>query len=97
MAKVSRIAKQELWDYVDGGLTPVRRLQIEKRLAADAELAAMVSAMRRQNEQLKSIGADAFNAPIPETMLDVLRRASVRAEDRLRKQASKKESKKSRS
>ena len=73
---VSRlIDDEELWAYVDGALTPERRAEISKVLADDRRLSEKVAAMRRQNEILRSVGADVLHEPVPERLLDVLCKA----------------------
>jgi len=75
---VSRlIDDEELWAYVDGTLMPERLAEISKSLADDRRLSEKVAAMRRQNEILKSIGADVLHESVPERLLDVLRKAKA--------------------
>jgi hypothetical protein len=76
MTKAPLITKQELWEFVDGGLTPERRRQLEVILSDFPELAAEVAAMRRQNEALKAVGGGALDAPIPKAMLETIRKAA---------------------
>ena len=75
---VSRlIGDEDLWAYADGAMAPERRAEISKALANDRRLAEKVAAMRRQNEVLRSIGADVLREPVPERLLDVLRKAKT--------------------
>ena len=75
---VSRlIGDEDLWAYVDGAVAPERRAEISKVLAEDRRLAEKVAAMRRQNEILRSIGADVLHEPVPERLLDVLHKAKT--------------------
>ena len=71
------IGDEELWAYVDGAVAPERRAEISKALADDRRLSERAAAMRRQNDILRSIGADALHEPVPERLLDVLRKAKT--------------------
>ena len=75
MAVSRLIDDEEVWAYVDGALTPERRAEISRALADDRRLSEKVAAMRRQNEILRSVGADVLHEPVPERLLDVLRKA----------------------
>lgn len=78
MGSARPVSERELWEFVDGGLVPERRRQIEQLLEADATLAADVAAMRRQNDLQKAVGGAAMEAPIPDRLRDVLREKEPR-------------------
>ncbi len=71
------VSDEELCAYVDGDLSEDRRRQVAEVLADDRELADKAARFRRQNELLRSIGADTLHEPVPDALLDVLRRAKV--------------------
>ena len=71
------IRDEELWAYFDGELTPERRAQIEAALVDNRQISEKVAAMRRQTDAVKSIGEKTLDEPVPERLLDVLRKVRV--------------------
>ncbi len=68
MADIKQISDQELWEYIDGGLSRARREQIAATLAENPEQAAQAEAMRQQNERLKALGQDIIAGPVPDKL-----------------------------
>lgn len=69
---ISPITDQDLHAYVDGELSPARRLEIETYLAEHPEAAARVHAYREQNQALKAL----FNPVLAEAVPERLQRAA---------------------
>jgi anti-sigma factor RsiW len=69
------ISEQDLHAYVDGELSPARRIEIEAWLSESPEAAARVQAWQEQNHALKAL----FNPLLNETMPERLLQAAAQA------------------
>jgi anti-sigma factor RsiW len=69
------VSDEDLSSYLDGGLEPLRRAQVEAAIRADPHLARTVAAYRAQEEDLREMAAAVLEEPVPEHLLNVVRRA----------------------
>ena len=68
------ISEEELSAYMDGDLEPFRRAQIDAALRADPQLARKLEAYRAQEASLRQASADVLEEPIPDALLEAVRR-----------------------
>lgn len=79
---MERIGEAELNAYLDGELDAEARAGVESWLAENPEEAARMEALAGDRDALAGIGADILNAPVPERMQAVLKRApGIRSEN----------------
>ena len=71
------ITDEELSAYLDDSLQPFRRAQVEAAVRADRALARKLQAYRKQEEGLRRLSAPALDEPVPEPMLEIVRRAET--------------------
>jgi len=64
----------DLQDYIENRLDSSRRDEVEQRLAADPQLAEEVRRLRRQADKLRDIGRTMLDEPIPDEMLDLIKK-----------------------
>jgi anti-sigma factor RsiW len=69
------ISDEDVSGYLDGGLEPLRRAQVDAAIRADARLARKVAAYRAQEEGLRTMAAAVLDEPVPEHLLEVVRKA----------------------
>ena len=69
------ISDEDMSGYLDGSLGPLRRAQVEAAIRADPKLARTVAAYRAQEEDLRGMAAAVLDEPVPEHLLEVVRRA----------------------
>ncbi|WP_240327709.1 anti-sigma factor [Dechloromonas sp. HYN0024] len=62
------MTENELHAYVDGALTPSRRLEIEAWLAESSEDAERVAVYQRQNQALKALFNPVLDEPLPDSL-----------------------------
>jgi len=60
--------------YLDGALNEDRRREIEEAIRSDIEAAALLQQYRQQVQELHRIYDTVLKEPVPEQMLDLLRR-----------------------
>ena len=63
------ITEADLHAYADGQLEEARRLQVEARLANDAEATESVRIWREQNEALRALYNPVLNEPMPQRLV----------------------------
>lgn len=74
------ITYQDLWDYLEGAVTaPEKRRAVERALECDAALADEFTLMRAQHRVLSQADAGVLEEKVPQRLLDVVRRARLRA------------------
>lgn len=66
---MSNLSESDLHAYADGQLDDVRRVQVEARLAHDAEALESVRVWREQNEALRALYNPVLNEPVPQRLL----------------------------
>lgn len=71
---VAGISDEELSAYLDDGLTPFRRAQIDAALRADPVLARKLEAYRSQEAGLRQLSTPVLEEPVPDHLLEVVRR-----------------------
>lgn len=73
-----KVTEHELHAYVDEGLAPPARREVEAHLAEHAEDAARVQAYREQNAALRAAFDPVLNEPIPDRLrrIDTTRRST---------------------
>jgi len=64
----------DLQDYLDGCLSAERRVEVEAFLARNPQSAAEIVALRSQAMALRRLGASILDEPIPDQLLDLVRR-----------------------
>ena len=69
------VSDEDLSSYLDGGLEPLRRAQVEAAIRADPHLARTIAAYRAQEEDLREMAASVLEEPVPEHLLNVVRKA----------------------
>jgi anti-sigma factor RsiW len=69
------ISDEDVSGYLDGSLEPLRRAQVEAAIRADPKLARTVAAYRAQEEDLRQMAAAVLDEPVPENLLEVVRKA----------------------
>lgn len=69
------ITDEDVSGYLDGSLQPLRRAQVDAAIRADSRLARKVAAYRAQEEGLRSMAAVVLDEPVPEHLLEVVRKA----------------------
>jgi anti-sigma factor RsiW len=69
-----RISDEDLSAYLDGSLPPLRRAQVEAAVRADRQLARRLAAYRAQEASLRQMASTALVEPVPDRLLEVLRR-----------------------
>ena len=69
------VSDEDLSSYLDGGLEPLRRVQVEAAIRADPHLARTIAAYRAQEEDLREMAASVLDEPVPEHLLNVVRKA----------------------
>jgi anti-sigma factor RsiW len=74
------ISDEELSAYLDGSVTPFRRAQIDAAARADPHLAKRLKAYRAQEEGLRKLAAAVLEEPVPDHLLEVVRRPRPLAE-----------------
>jgi anti-sigma factor RsiW len=69
------ISDEDMSGYLDGSLEPLRRAQVEAAIRADPRLARTVDAYRAQENDLRAMAAAVLEEPVPDNLLEVVRRA----------------------
>ena len=64
----------DLQDYLDGRLSASRLVEVEAFLARNPQSAAEVESLRSQSMVLRRLGSDILDEPIPDQLLDLVRR-----------------------
>ena len=70
----AEVTTLELQDYLDGRLSAKRRLEVEAFLARNPESAAELAALKSQSMALRRLGAEILEEPIPDRLMDLVRR-----------------------
>ena len=70
----AEVTTLELQDYLDGRLSAKRRLEVEAFLARNPESAAELAALKSQAMALRRLGAEILEEPIPDRLMDLVRR-----------------------
>src|SRR5919106_3586648 len=68
------VSDEDLSSYLDGGLEPLRRAQVEAAIRADPHLTRTIAAYRAQEEDLREMAASVLEEPVPEHLLNVVRK-----------------------
>lgn len=71
---IDPVEEELLFDYLDGNLDPDRRAEVVAYLQRNPKEAAKVSALRLQDEALRSLGGDVLAEPVPDRLRDILYR-----------------------
>jgi anti-sigma factor RsiW len=74
MNEETGVTEAELHAYVDGGLAPERRAEVESWLAARPEQAERVAAYRRLSEELRARYQSVLAEPVPAKLMRAWRR-----------------------
>ena len=74
MSSTRAIKPDDLQDYIEGRLDERRRREVLAYLERHPEQAVEVEALRRQAEQLRQLGSEIIEEPIPDKFLDILQR-----------------------
>lgn len=69
------VSDEDLSSYLDGGLEPLRRAQVEAAIRADPHLTRTIAAYRAQEEDLREMAAAVLEEPVPEHLLNIVRKA----------------------
>jgi anti-sigma factor RsiW len=69
------VSDEDLSSYLDGGLEPLRRAQVEAAIRADPHLTRTIAAYRAQEDDLREMAASVLEEPVPEHLLGVVRKA----------------------
>jgi anti-sigma factor RsiW len=68
------ISDEELSAFLDNDLEPFRRAQVEAALRADRQLAKKLETYRAQEASLRQASAAVLGEPVPESLLEIVRR-----------------------
>lgn len=68
MAMPDPPSQEELQDLIDGRLEGARLREVHGYLARDAEMAEFVQRLRRTDAELRKLGRDMLNEPLPEDL-----------------------------
>jgi anti-sigma factor RsiW len=74
LASTRVIKPDDLQDYIEGRLDDARLRAVLAYLDQHPEQAVEVEALRKQAEQLRRLGAEIVEEPIPDKFLDILQR-----------------------
>ena len=74
MSSTRAIKPDDLQDYIEGRLDERRRREVLAYLERHPEQAVEVEALRKQAEELRQLGAEIIEEPIPRKFLDILQR-----------------------
>jgi hypothetical protein len=75
-SKMKRLTMSDINAYLDGALSEEDRVQVEHALRTDHEAAALLQQYRQQVQELHRIYDGVLSEPVPQRMLDALRRRS---------------------
>jgi anti-sigma factor RsiW len=73
MKKGAMITDADLQDYIEGRLHPSKQSRVESQLASDPNLKSEVERLRRQASQLRDLGRELLDDPIPEEWVRLIR------------------------
>jgi anti-sigma factor RsiW len=76
---LQRFSDEDLTDFLDQRLDDETHAEVAAAIDTDPDLAARVAALRAQDVQLRALGADILEEPIPERLSDVLNRSPAPA------------------
>jgi anti-sigma factor RsiW len=74
LSSTRAIKPDDLQDYIEGRLDESRLRAVLAYLEGHPEQAVEVEALRKQAEQLRQLGAEIVDEPIPRKFLDILQR-----------------------
>jgi anti-sigma factor RsiW len=74
LSSTRAIRPDDLQDYIEGRLDEARLRAVRAYLERNPEQAAEVEALRKQAEQLRRLGAEIVEEPIPHKFLEILQR-----------------------
>jgi hypothetical protein len=74
LSSTRAIKPDDLQDYIEGRLDEPRRRAVLAYLERHPEQAAEVEALRKQAEQLRRLGSEIIDEPIPDKFLEILQR-----------------------
>jgi anti-sigma factor RsiW len=80
--RAAGITDEDLSAYLDGDLAPLRRAQLEAALRADPQLARRLAAYRAQEQGLRQMASSTLDEPVPERLLEAVRRPRPSARPR---------------
>ena len=71
---MKRLTMSDINAYLDGALSDEERREVELVIKTDIEAAALLQQYRQHVQELHRIYDGVLNEPVPERMLDLLRR-----------------------
>ncbi len=71
---MKRLTMSDINAYLDGTLSDGDRREVELAIKTDVEAAALLQQYRQHVQELHRIYDSVLNEPVPERMLDLLRR-----------------------
>lgn len=74
LSSTRAIRPDDLQDYIEGRLDEARRRAVLAYLEQNPDQAAEVEALRRQAEELRRLGSEIVEEPIPRKFLEILKR-----------------------
>jgi anti-sigma factor RsiW len=74
LSSTRAIRPDDLQDYIEGRLDDARRHAVLAYLERHPEQAVEIEALRKQAEQLRRLGSEIVDEPIPRKFLEILQR-----------------------
>lgn len=74
-AAMKRLTMSDINAYLDGALSEAERREMEEAIRQDPEAAALLQLHRRHVQELHRLYDAVLDEPIPQRMIDLLRRA----------------------
>lgn len=74
VARTSKVSSADLQDFIEGRLAPERQQAVVDYLRHNPSEARRVETLRQQAERLRQLGQDMLNEPVPDQLLDVLKK-----------------------
>jgi anti-sigma factor RsiW len=72
--RVKKVSAADLQDFIEGRLAPERQATVLDYLRHNPSEARRVDTLRQQAARLRQLGSDMLSEPVPDQLLDVLKK-----------------------